>query len=87
MKIWDVIKELEEDPNKLFMVSDYNYWGTEYEAQIPHALITMNHGKCVFYNGEIVKLGYAVLNCYYKPVKGNNKFSKNNIKEDFKHEK
>lgn len=48
--------------------------GTDYESQIPHALITMNNGKCIFYNGEIVKLGFTVLNCEFDEVKGFNKY-------------
>lgn len=74
MRIWDVIKALEQNPNKLFMVKDYNYWGTDYESQIPHALITMSGSKCVFYNGEVVRLGFAVLNCEFDEVKGFNKY-------------
>lgn len=26
MRIWEVLKALEKDSSKLFMVRDYNYW-------------------------------------------------------------
>lgn len=77
MKIYDVIQELKKDKSKLFMIKDYGYWGTDYETQLPNPIITMNGSKIVFYNsGEIVKLGFAVLNCEYEEVKGYNKYIK-----------
>ncbi|WP_155484544.1 hypothetical protein [Paraclostridium sordellii] len=34
----------------------------------------MSGSKCVFYNGEVVRLGFAVLNCEFDEVKGFNKY-------------
>ncbi len=70
MRVWEMIKELTENPDKKFICTNYDWLGVEYPHQLQHNTVACFGGKIHLDNAglSVLKLSFATMNAEWQEV-------------------